>query len=156
LIRARLEGAVLTDADLEGADLRGAHLEEVHLLRACVARANLQRVFFNLVTNLDRTAFSNAKGESAFLAGVHWNGVDLSMVDWSTVKVLGDESKARQQKKPEGSVKSKDERLQEYEKAVRANRQLATELQSQGLNEDAGMLRLPSAETPARRHALPA
>src|SRR6266849_1363018 len=137
LIRARLEGAVLADANLEGADLRGAHLEEVHLLRACVAGANLQRVFFNIVTNLDRTAFTNAKGESALLAGVHWNGVDLSMVDWSMVKVLGDESKARQQKKPEGSAKSKDEHLQEYEKAVRANRRLATELQSQGLNEDA-------------------
>lgn len=50
--------------------------------------------------------------------------------------MLGDEHRARQRKR-DGKEKDRDVRLIEYERAVRANRQLAIVLQSQGLNEDA-------------------
>jgi hypothetical protein len=60
------------------------------------------------------------------LAGIHWNEVDLSVIDWTQVKVLGDEYQAHQRN-----------RLDEYQTAVRAYRQLAITLQEQGLNEEA-------------------
>jgi len=50
------------------------------------------------------------------------------------VKTLGDEHEARQ-KRHDRKVKDRARRLNEYEQAVRANRQLAIALQSQGLNE---------------------
>lgn len=60
---------------------------------------------------------------AALLADVRWNSVNLAVVKWSEVIMLGDEYVAQQRS--------------EYEEAVRANRQLATVLQEQGLNEDA-------------------
>lgn len=50
--------------------------------------------------------------------------------------MLGDEHEARQ-KKRDGKLKEGATRLEEYESAVRANRQLAVALQAQGLNEEA-------------------
>ncbi len=50
--------------------------------------------------------------------------------------MLGDEREARQ-KMRDGVVKDRSTRLEEYEIAVRANRQLATVLRNQGLNEEA-------------------
>lgn len=50
--------------------------------------------------------------------------------------MLSDEDEARQ-KKCNGKAKGKDTRLEEHRRAVRANRQLAVALQTQGLNEDA-------------------
>ncbi len=59
---------------------------------------------------------------------------------WSQVEILGDEYEACQKNGRDGESiysKSKDDRLLEYQTAVRANRQLAIALQAQGLNEDA-------------------
>jgi hypothetical protein len=53
------------------------------------------------------------------------------------VNVLGDEYEARQKKDEGDQPKDRDYRLFEYKVAVRTNRQLATALQAQGLNEDA-------------------
>jgi hypothetical protein len=70
------------------------------------------------------------------VADIRWGNVNLSVVKWSQLDMLGDEYKARQ-KMQEGKVKDHATRLEEYEAAVRANRQLAIALQAQGLNEDA-------------------
>lgn len=51
--------------------------------------------------------------------------------------ILADAYEA-QQKLRAGKIKTNAMRLEEYEEAVRANRQLAVALQAQGLNEDAG------------------
>ncbi len=51
--------------------------------------------------------------------------------------MLGDEESARRRNDNSGQVKDQALQLLEYEVAVRANRQLALELQSHGLNEDA-------------------
>jgi hypothetical protein len=59
------------------------------------------------------------------------------VVDWSQVAVLGDEHETRQKKAPDGKKKEQAERLSEYQAAVRANRQLAVALQTQGLHEEA-------------------
>ena len=137
LTRAYLEGAFLPEAHLEQADLEQAHLEEVNLREAHLEGADLRKVFFDSATNLDGTFFSNAQGESAQLAGVHWDDVDLTMVDWSLVRILGDERRARQRVGFDGRPKNRTDRLRDYARAVRANRQLAIALHAQGLNEDA-------------------
>jgi hypothetical protein len=59
----------------------------------------------------------------------------LGMV--SALPLLGDECEAHRQKRYDGKTKNKDTRLDEYHAAVRANRQLATVLRDQGLNEEA-------------------
>ena len=64
----------------------------------------------------------------------HWDGVNLAVVEWSGVEMLGDEYVA-QQVKQDGMMKDKVLQLVQYEAAVRANRQLAVALQAQGLNE---------------------
>jgi uncharacterized protein YjbI with pentapeptide repeats len=136
-IRTHLQWADLPEAHLEGAKLIRAHLEGAHLRRAHLEGADLRRAFFDIATNLDGTFITNMKGESVLLAGIHWGGVDLTMLNWGQVKTLGDECVARQNKWSNQDWKDKATRLTEYEEAVRANRQLAVALQAQGLNEDA-------------------
>ena len=136
-IRAHLEWADLPEAHLEGARLIRAHLEGAHLREAHLEGADLRRAFFDIATNLDETSLSNAKDETVLMAGMHWGGVDLTMVNWGQVKMLGDEGLARLGILPNGKKKTRSQRLSEYENAVRANRQLAVALQAQGLNEDA-------------------
>jgi hypothetical protein len=51
--------------------------------------------------------------------------------------MLGDERNARRRRGADGEAKDADTRYQDYEAAVRANRQLAVALRAQGLDEDA-------------------
>ena len=135
LLTTHLEWADLADAHLEEAKLIRAHLEGAHLRGAHLEGADLRRAFLDIATNLDGTHISNSKGESVLLAGIHWGGVDLTMLNWGQVKMLGDEYLVRQKKRSNEDRKDKIMRLVEYEKAVRANRQLSVALQAQGLNE---------------------
>jgi uncharacterized protein YjbI with pentapeptide repeats len=136
-IRTHLEWADLPDAHLEEAKLIRAHLEGAHLRGAHLEGADLRRAFLDIATNLDGTLISNMKGESILLAGIHWGGVDLTMLNWGQVKVLGDEYLVRQNKRSNEERIDKITLLAEYEEAVRANRQLAVALRDQGLNEEA-------------------
>jgi len=79
---------------------------------------------------------SDEKRGGPRLVDIRWGDINLAVVKWAQVKILGDEYEARQ-KKRSGKVKARETRLNEYENAVRANRQLAVALQAQGLNEDA-------------------
>src|SRR5262249_37636000 len=78
---------------------------------------------------------------SALLADISWGGANLAVVDWESVKMLGDEHQAHQPKYSDGKmkdqVKDKVRRVLEYRWAVRSNHQLAVALREQGLNEDA-------------------
>jgi uncharacterized protein YjbI with pentapeptide repeats len=145
LYRAHLEGAYLGRAHLEKANLSEAHLEhaylgrahlegayfwKAHLEGAYLGRAHLEKAI------LDEVILSNEKNVGPWLVDIRWSDVNLAVVKWSQVHMLGDEHEARQ-KKRDGKVKNKATRLEEYEIAVRSNRQLAVVLQSQGLNEDA-------------------
>lgn len=69
---------------LEGADLSQAHLEG----------ADLQRVILDARTNLANIIFSDGGNACALLADVCWGGADLSVVDWTRVKKLGNELEA--------------------------------------------------------------
>ena len=137
LYNAYLEDAYLSEAHLEGADLRAAHLEGADLSEAHLEGGNLSGAFFTSVTNLKGIHFGNEKSGFVLLAGVRWSDVDLSVVDWTQMNILGDEYQARRREKDNGEAKDSTACLEEYRTAVRANRQLAVALQGEGLNEEA-------------------
>ncbi len=150
LEHAELRWAYLESSNLTWAYLEDAHLRHAHLEKACLQWARLGEAAFVDAhleetdfkgAGLDKVDFSrailtNAEGIAPQFVDVQWGNTNLSVVKWSQVKMLGDEYKARQ-KKQEGKDKKGEIRLVEYEAAVRANRQLASVLQTQGLNEDA-------------------
>jgi uncharacterized protein YjbI with pentapeptide repeats len=132
---AHLEEAFLSRAHLEGAFLRLAHLEGTILYMANLEEVDLRNAFFNHATDVDRVILGNQARGFANLVDVRWGGVNLALVDWTPVKRLGDEFKARQQKWSSGSMKGETTRMDELQAAVRANRQLGVMLRGQGLNE---------------------
>jgi uncharacterized protein YjbI with pentapeptide repeats len=134
LARAHLERANLEHAHLELSDLAGSHLEGTTLEKAHLGGTYLRRAFFDMTSLLNGAYLNDKKLGSTLIANVNWNGVNLSKLEWSQVKVLGDEARARQST-DNGKRKGRLRRLDEYEQAVRANRQLAVALQGQGLNE---------------------
>lgn len=131
-----LEKSSLKGNDLKNADLSNAHLEGADLSYTQLAGANLRRAFFDNATRLDNAMVRDEKGNSFLLADVRWGGVNLAVVDWTSVKMVGDEYVARQ-KKHDGKMKEQVRRLNEYEVAIRANRQLVVALTEQGLTDTA-------------------
>jgi uncharacterized protein YjbI with pentapeptide repeats len=154
LTAAHLEGADLTAAHLEGADLTAAHLEGKTLSDADYQRiqaakgefgitvpqqlppADLRLAFFNEATTLNDLIVGDAH-QSAYLADVRWGGVNLAVIPWTTqnITILGDEATARKTKDNQGKQKEREQRIREWEAAVRAYRQLAVALRAQGMNE---------------------
>ncbi|HJT56200.1 MAG TPA: pentapeptide repeat-containing protein [Ktedonobacteraceae bacterium] len=127
LSEARLERAHLFGARLEGADLFGARLEGAHLRGARLEGAYLSNIILG-----------DKKHIGPWLADVQWgSSTNLAVVDWSQVNILREEYQAQQKRTSRGERKDTYTRLMEYKTAVRANRQLAVALQSQGLNEEA-------------------
>ena len=121
----RSEGASLIRTHLERADLSWAHMERANLFRVHLEGAYLEGCRLN-----------DEQGIGPRLLNVRWGNADLAGVRWADVKMLADEDEARQ-KRRHGARKNRDIHLEELERAVRANRQLAVMLQAQGLNEDA-------------------
>lgn len=127
LFRAHLEQAILGSAHLEQALLHGAHLEG----------ARIRGTYFDAGTNLSHVHVYDETYGPAFIGEVRWQGVNVAAVDWSQLSILSEERVALWRKMPDGKRKSPDRRVDEFEEAVRAYRQLAIVLRSQGLNEDA-------------------
>jgi uncharacterized protein YjbI with pentapeptide repeats len=169
LSQAHLEGAVLQGAHLDGATLRGTHLEEANLFRAYLKDAylrvahleeaklrgtrmegaylpeahlqgaDLRNAFFDSASNLERITLNEAKHGCALLADVQWGSVNLSVVNWLQLKILGDDYKARQREISISArtAREKGKLLEDYHEAVRAYRQLANAMRAQGMNEEA-------------------
>ncbi|MEO7002929.1 MAG: pentapeptide repeat-containing protein, partial [Ktedonobacterales bacterium] len=166
---AHLEGAHLAGAELRGAYLQGANFfgaqfdgkqppaeEMAHIARwrhwekapTRLAPTDLRGAFFDSGTNLRQTVLGSSQFGYALLADVAWNGANLAVVPWSPRRrgerraqsvTLGDDTQARQPIDAEGQRKDAQTRYEEYEAAVRANRQLAVALRNQGLDEDAAI-----------------
>ena len=136
LTEAQLEGARLREAQLKGAWLVGARLKNASLMGAQLERAHLMWAQLEHVA-LREAVLADKEGIGPQLVDVQWNDINLTIVDWSQIKILGDEYEARQRKSSNGKPKNKTRQIGEYREAVRANRQLVALLQSQGLNEDA-------------------
>ncbi len=137
LARTHMEDANLENTYLEESDLSGAHLEGATLRKAHLEGAYLSRAFFSIASNLNYIILSNKKLGCVSVDNVNWNGVNLGLVEWGDVDILGDERRAREKKTRSGQIKKYETRFKEYVKAVRANRKLAVALQSEGLNEEA-------------------
>jgi uncharacterized protein YjbI with pentapeptide repeats len=142
LREAHLEGAILTEAHLEGASLRETYLggkliqgsSESYLTK--LTPANLRGAFFDVATNLEGVRLGDRRIGFTLLADIYWGNANLAVVDWKQVSMPGDEFEARQ-KMRDAKLKSRTIHFEEFERAVRANRQLAIALQAQGLNEQA-------------------
>jgi uncharacterized protein YjbI with pentapeptide repeats len=130
---ANLSGATPMEANLSGATLDGADLSRTTLTDAKLSGAELTGARMDATTGLrDARLDTHTR-----VADVVWNGVPLSRLNWQDVAVLGDEQVARSPRGANGKPKDKATRLREYANAVLANRQVATVLRSQGLNEHA-------------------
>ena len=137
LTRAHLEEADIGWTHLEGADLYRVHLEGATLFKAYLAGASLKRAYLDAATNLSGILLEDESFGITQMADIHWSDVNLAVVNWKQLKVSGEESAAKQSTSWTGQTKKKEEWLEGYRSAVRANRQLAVVLQAQGLNEDA-------------------
>jgi uncharacterized protein YjbI with pentapeptide repeats len=147
LFGAHLEGAHLLEAELTGADLGEAHLEGANLHEVRLEGADLTRAYLDSRTHFSdpvlggvpvrRGPFRAPASPAAKLRDVHWGGVDVTLVQWGSLLLLGDEQQARLNTTADGYRKPRDFRVLEFEHAVRANRQLATVLRDQGFNEHA-------------------
>lgn len=146
LRRAHLEGATLADAHCESRRLAPEDLERIRRVKPdfpeTVPPADLGLVFLDGGTVLQGIVLGDEQGGFVSLADVRWGEVNLSVVRWrrnrrGRIVPLGEEAEAMRPYSPRGETKAAEQRLEEYETAVRANRQLALALQAQGLNEDA-------------------
>lgn len=147
---AHLEHASFYEAHLEHATFVEAHMENARLGAAHLEGADLRLAFLDSGTVLIDAVLGNEASGYVTLADVRWGDVNLAVVGWTQTRCgflrlhkrieaieLGDEHEARKARDKDGKPKDKVIRLREYKDAVRANRQLATALRSQGLNEDA-------------------
>lgn len=133
-LRSNLSGASLTSCHLERALLINVTLDEAALDGANLSGAALVGTQFGQSASMEGIVLSDDTGASAQVYGVNWGTADLSVVDWTRLKRIGDETVARQP--ANGPIlKPKDKRLEEFGHAAVANRQLATALRAHGLNE---------------------
>jgi uncharacterized protein YjbI with pentapeptide repeats len=117
LFNANLTKASISMANLSGANLLGADLSNANLWRSTLNGANFINVTFSPATELREIKLSS----QTQLGDIHWNGVDLTTVDWEPLTHLGDD-------------------ISKYLSAsdrTRANRQLATQLRQQSINDHA-------------------
>ena len=137
LVDAHLEGADLREAHLEGAALNFAHLEGADLERAHLEGAVLWRAYLDENTRLDDVQLGPGAvrdwldhllfhNRNAVLFDIKWRGADLTAVPWEQVQRLGNERYA-----------SFTDGADDHRAVVRAYRQLAVQLRSQGMTDEA-------------------
>ena len=144
--KAHLAGASLRKAHMEGTSLRQAYLvaldehyndrwQDMATTIPMIPPADLRAAFFDSVTDLRNIHLGDVEHGFVRLADVHWADVNLAIIDWSLMKMLGDEGRAHAVARDKKS--DKENSIESYREAVRAYRQLAVALQAQGLNEEA-------------------
>ena len=120
---------------MRGADLHKTHLERADLFWAHLEGANLAGVYFDPLTDLLSVHLGGGERGAAKVADLHWNQANLALVPLKSIEMLGDERCARESNLASGKKKPLELRMIETRDAIRANRQLAAVLQSQGLND---------------------
>src|SRR5258708_18033263 len=112
LAAVHMEGAYLKEVHLEGAILGIAYLERAFLGEAYLYNkskgncsegsptvlnpADLRGAYFDAATNLEGIKLGDGEYGFVPLADVRWGNVNLTVVNWTKVKMLGDEYLARQ------------------------------------------------------------
>lgn len=133
LMNTDLRSTQLVNADLTKASLFMANLSGASLIGANLSGASLVRARLDGDTDLTETRVD----AHTCLADVKWGSVSLSRVRWAEANTLGDEDATRQPNYPDGKHKDNAIRLDDYQNAVVAYRQVSTVLRSQGLDEHA-------------------
>jgi uncharacterized protein YjbI with pentapeptide repeats len=131
----RFDGAVLRLARLVSADLSGASLAGADLTTANLAGASLQGARLDASTNLRLVTLADREHGPVSVADVAWNGAKLSVFAWPRQYLLGDDLEARHRAFPDGRKKTRQRRLDDAEAALRAYRQVAAVLRTQGLDD---------------------
>lgn len=139
LYHAHLDGAILAKCHLELANLNRAHLERADIRDAHLAGADLTLAYMDVGTMLDNVTLSTQRDGAAQVADLHWDDVNITVVRWAYVDVLGDEQVLTRTKTRSTAPHSQEiaRQISQYEVAVRANRQVAVLLRAQGINEAA-------------------
>jgi uncharacterized protein YjbI with pentapeptide repeats len=141
LVQAHLEGAILQRAYLNGRVVRGVDkrtgARRTHDTVRVLEPADIHLAFFDDATSLHRAVLGDRRLGGVRIADVRWNGVNLARTSWREVRFTHDEMIARHRFTSTGAAKGLTRRREEYQTAVRAYRQLAIVLRSQGQNEDA-------------------
>jgi len=132
LFGTQLNEAYLVGAQLEGANLTGANLEGANLRQARLGRAILSGPLTGV--DLAEAILADEQGIGPRLGAVQWGSIDLSVLDWSQVKQLEDAWVAARE---EGTPQNGQIQPDALKRAVRAYRQLALALRTQGLAEEA-------------------
>ena len=122
-------------AHLEGTDLWNAHLEGAYLYRSYLQRARLHEAYL-AGAHFNDLHLTDEDGVGPMVADIHWEGVNLSIVRWSSVRILGDDYLALEGERA-GATHDRARRIQALKSAMRANQQLALALQTQGMTDDA-------------------
>ena len=91
LTEAHLEEAALWMAQLDGAHLSKAHFEGANMREAKLAGADITHAYFDPETDITDITLTSRKYLPICVEGVHWNGVDITGVRWTKLKKLGDE-----------------------------------------------------------------
>jgi len=129
----------LSETDFRNAHLEGANLEKVHFEGRrevdgkILPGADLRGAFFDSATSLDGATLFATGFRGAVVADIHWGDTNVAFIYLDSrlnfgVPILGDE-------KIVSSVQLSQQRMRLMNGAVRAYRQLALILESQGLNE---------------------
>src|SRR5262249_37164052 len=141
-----LEGAFIGDAHLEGKRIDVKRAMGAGAAQGAPSEtlpsASLREAFFDNATKLVRTTLGNEEFGIASVLDAHWNGANLAQVKWipqgrNSLQglVLDDERAAWRATDLKGKPKSAEQRLGQFEEAVRANRQIAAALRDNGLTE---------------------
>jgi uncharacterized protein YjbI with pentapeptide repeats len=132
LWRAHLQRANLAGAILDDVDLTEAHLEGANLAGARLMGTNLTRATLDNETSLEHIVVGTGP-RAMTLADVRWNEVNLAVFDWTPMRRLADESRARAADRGEGPMKP----AEAYATAARASQQLSLQLQQRGMITEA-------------------
>jgi uncharacterized protein YjbI with pentapeptide repeats len=135
-IEAHFEHADLRYADLGNAILIGAHFED----------ADLRGVRFNDDTLLNGAWLGSKTDGVARLADIKWRGTNLAQVRWVTP--------ARWTRSRTGTAGELGSPLVQVQRRLRASRQLALVLRSQGLNSEADSFAYKAQVLQRRVHRL--
>ncbi len=140
LSTAHLDGAFLGFAQCNGKRMEAHELQHVRQWQEnfpeILPPASWRHVFFDRATNLDSVNMGDDIHGFVSVDDVNWGDMNLAMVNWEKIPMVGDEYTLLQ-KTPMGAHHKPSEQLRDYRRAARANRQLAIALQEQGLNEEA-------------------
>lgn len=135
---AHLERTYFRSGYLNYANFRLAHLEGTNFRSARLEGATLKEAFMDSATILNDIAIGSENDDGIVMADVRWNNANLAVIDWSLLKISGDEYRAKNPLTYDGiGEPSLLLKRDLFLLAVRAYRQLAVALRNQGVNEQA-------------------